>query len=153
MIRLYYWFLAQKYTIYFRPSSRLQALQVFGKVESISDLCERQGILHMGYIILGIIALILLWRLGALIVEKVREAIEDRAISKYRIKEDLIDSSNKANERWDSQILQARNAITSFRAFALERLPGLEDRIARHERQQDYVHNVLPYKRNKKRRR
>ena len=107
----------------------------------------------MGYIILGIFALWILWRLGSWLAFRIRDSIEDRAIKKSGIENDFVDAYKKAYSRINPQIQQTKDAVNSFRQLALEKLPGLKDRMARRERQQDYIHFVLPYKSNSKKRR
>ena len=100
----------------------------------------------MGIIILGILLIWVLWRLGCLIVDKARDAIEDRAIKKAGVKEALNNATQGIIKRVDPQIMHTKEAVSAFREFAYDKLPGLEDRIARHGRQQEYVRFVLPYK-------
>ncbi len=108
----------------------------------------------MGYIIGGIFALWILWGLGSWLFCKIRDSVEDRAIRKYSVKDTLAIASQNANRRLGPQIQQTKQAVGDFRKMALEKLPGLQDRINRHSNQQFYVHHILPYKSgNKKRRR
>ena len=100
----------------------------------------------MSVIILGLFLLWALWGLGGLIVDKTRNAIEDRAIKKAGVKEALDNATQGIINRVDPQIMHTKEAVSDFRKFVYENLPGLEDRIARHGRQQDYIRFVLPYK-------
>ena len=109
----------------------------------------------MGAIILIVIGLWGLWAIGRWSFEKIRNYIEDFAIRKSRIKEDTEFAAQGACRRLDPYVQQAKADVATFRELAFESLPGLQGRIERHQRQQDYVHFVLPYKKksSKKRRR
>ena len=109
----------------------------------------------MGLFLLIIIGIWILWGVGHWLADRIKESIEDHAIKKSGVQEALSTASHDVCRRLEPEIRQARTSVMSFREMALERLPGLEDRIARHQRQQDYVRFVLPYKgkSTKKRRR
>ena len=104
----------------------------------------------MGKVLVGIFLLWVLWSLGGLIVDKIRNSIEDKAIRKARVKESFDESTQRILKRMESQIMESKEAVSTFREMAYEKLPGLEDRIARFERQQDYIRFVLPYKKKSK---
>lgn len=108
----------------------------------------------MGIFLLVIIGIWILWGVCHWLVDRIKEALEDRAIKKSGIQEALSNASNGVCRRIEPEVQQARTSVMSFREMALEKLPGLGDRIARHQRQQDYVRFVLPYKgKNTKKRR
>lgn len=100
----------------------------------------------MGKVLVGIFLLWVLWSLGGLIVDKIRNSIEDKAIRKARVKESFDESTQRILKRMESQIMESKEAVSTFREMAYEKLPGLEDRIARHGRQQEYIRFVLPHK-------
>ena len=86
-------------------------------------------------------------------MDKIRNSIEDKAIRKARVKESFDESTQRIIKRMESQIMDSKEAISAFREMAYEKLPGLEDRIDRHERQQEYIRFVLPYKKKSTKRR
>lgn len=104
----------------------------------------------MGYIILIIILLWILWNFCKYIVVKVRDKIEDRVIIKLGLKEDIQGMAESVNNTIEQELNQIRNSVSSFQNITFQCLPGLEDRIERDRRKQNYIHNVLPI--NKKKR-
>ena len=100
----------------------------------------------MGKVLVGIFLLWVLWSLGSLVVDKIRNSLEDKAIRKARVKESFDETTQGIVKRVDLQIAHSKDAVSEFREMAYEKLPGLEDRIARHGRQQEYIRFILPYK-------
>ena len=104
----------------------------------------------MGYIILIIVLLWILWNFCKYIVDKVRDKIEDRAILKLGLKEDIQEMAEYVNNTIEQEINQIRNSVSSFQKTTFQCLPGLEERIERDRRKQNYIHCILPYKKEKR---
>ncbi len=79
-------------------------------------------------------------------MDKIRNSLEDRAIKKSGIEATLDSTTKTILGRIEPQIKESKDAVSSFRELAYDKLPGLEGRIERHGRQQDYIRFVLPYK-------
>ena len=105
----------------------------------------------MEYIILIIILLWMLWRFCKYIVAKVHDKIVDSAILKLGLKEDIQSMTESVNNTIEQELNQIRESVSSFQNTIYQCLPGLEDRIERDRRKQDYIKNVLPYKKKGKR--
>lgn len=103
----------------------------------------------MSYIILIIIILWVLWHICKFIVIKIRDKIEDRIILKTGLKKEILSSVQSVNNTIEQQLNQIRASASSFKEFTFRTLPGIEDRIDRDTRKQNYIHNVLPYKKKK----
>ena len=99
----------------------------------------------MWYIILGFFAI------GgvSVFVEHIRESIENNAIKKSRVKEEIIEKSNNIRVNIESQIEQTKTDISSLQEYAFQQLPGLEDRLQKDARRLDYIRRVLPYKKKR----
>ena len=104
----------------------------------------------MWYIILIIILLWALWSFCKYVVAKIRDKIENKAIHKLGLKEDLQAMTESVNNTIEQELNQIRNSVSSFQKTAFQCLPGLEDRIERDRRKQNYILNVLPYKKEKR---
>ena len=103
----------------------------------------------MGYLILVILTLWAIWSLCTSIVNRTRSAIEDSAIKKLRVKEEIKASAQSVNSKIEQQLIVLRSSVSSFREMTYQNLPGLKKRIERDKRKQDYIHNILPYKKKK----
>ena len=103
----------------------------------------------MGYLVLFILTIWVIWCLCTSIIDRIRNAIEDSAIQKLRVKEDIEASAQSINSGIEQQLIDLRSSVSSFREMAYHSLPGIKDRIERNNRKQDYIRNVLPYKKNK----
>ena len=107
----------------------------------------------MGYIILILLGLLLLWALLSQLVEKILNTMEDRAIRKSGLKDELKSLSDSINLQLDAQIGQNKKCIRNLSEDLYQQLPDLKDRVLRDRRRVDYINNVLPYKYNFKRNR
>ena len=103
----------------------------------------------MGYLVLFILAMWGIWCLCTSIIDRIRNAIEDSAIQRLRIKEEIEASAQFINSGIEQQLNALRSSVSSFREMTYQCLPGIKDRIERNNRKQDYIRNVLPYKKNK----
>ena len=90
-----------------------------------------------------------IWCLCTSIIDRIRNAIEDSAIQRLRIKEEIEASAQSINSGIEQQLNALRSSVSSFREMTYQCLPGIKDRIERNNRKQDYIRNVLPYKKNK----
>lgn len=99
-----------------------------------------------GYIILILIAL---WLVVLPISIWIKNAIEDSIIRKYRVKEELTETSKAIEERIEPQITQIKTDISILRDFAIKQMPDLEERIDRDKHPWKYK----SYKKPKKKRR
>ena len=90
-----------------------------------------------------------IWCLCTSIIDRMRNAIEDSAIQRLRIKEEIEASAQFINSGIEQQLNALRSSVSSFREMTYQCLPGIKDRIERNNRKQDYIRNVLPYKKNK----
>ena len=105
----------------------------------------------MGYIILILLGLLFLWMMVSQIVNNILNSIEDRAIRKSGMEDDLQSMTDSMNLQLDAQIGEVKKAIGTLREEFYQQLPGLKDRVLSDRRRVDYINNVLPYKHNYKR--
>lgn len=103
----------------------------------------------MGYLVLFILTMWGIWCLCTSLIDRIRNAIEDSAIQRLRIKEEIEASAQSINSGIEQQLNALRASVSSFREMTYQCLPGIKDRIERNNRKQDYIRNVLPYKKNK----
>ena len=96
-------------------------------------------------ILLGIFLLLVLWSIGRIIVKNVFYSIENRAIRKARVKETLDLKTREITTMIDPQIEKSKDAMSTLCEMAFEKLPGLEGRISRYNRQYNYIRFGHPY--------
>ena len=107
----------------------------------------------MEWIILGLVAVFILYSIIKAIVNRITNRIEDKAIEKSNIKTELELQSKSLNEELSSLIQANKEGISQIKQQALSSLSGLQDRIQRDKNKRAYISEVLPYKKKSKRRR
>ena len=107
----------------------------------------------MDYIFLSVFAILVIGGFISWFVNIIKEYIEDKAIKRTRLKEELKTTSETINANMEIKVEQTKTNITSLRELAFQRFSGLEDRMARDSRRLDYIKYYLPYKKQNKRRR
>ena len=78
----------------------------------------------MGKVIFGIFLLWVLWGLGGLLVDRIRNAIEDKAIRKAGVKEAFDTTTQRIVDKVNPQIIRTKDAVADLREMAYEKLPG-----------------------------
>lgn len=104
----------------------------------------------MGKIFFGIVLLWILWGLGSIIVDKIKNSIEDRAIRKARVKETIDNTAQNILKRIGPQIMRTKDNVSAFQKMAYDKLPGLGDRISRDMLSQHLNRYNIPYKKKRK---
>lgn len=107
----------------------------------------------MIYILLIIVLLWALWHVCNSLVASIQDKIENNAIQKSSLKEDLQTTTLFINNSIDKELVQIRSSVSSFIELTYKSLPGLKERIDRDKRKQEFIKNVLPYKKNNRNKR
>ena len=107
----------------------------------------------MEWIILGLVAIFILYGIITSIANWISDRHEEKAIEKSNIKTEIQNITIALNEDFSNKIQTNKDMIVQFKEQTLRALPGLSDRIKRDNNRRAYIKEVLPYKKKTKRRR
>ena len=107
----------------------------------------------MECIVFGLMAIFILYGIITSIVNWITDNLEEKAIVKSNIKQEIQNITMALNEELSNEIQAYKKMIVQFKEQTLIALPGLSGRIKRDNNRQTYIKEVLPYKKKTKRRR